>query len=444
MSKATVGRRFGRTAPALAVALASACVGEPGSESDDLEARTAASPPNALTRAERDAGWRLLFDGETATGWRGYGRDAFPDTGWAVLDGALVVGADATEADVPVGGDVVTTESFADFDLEFDFMLSETANSGVLYRVIEEVGAEIWHNAPEYQVLDDDAYLAMGSMDMRARLTGANYDLHAAGDKTLHGPGEWNRGRVRVQGDFAEHWLNGERTVEYELGSADWERRVAASKFGAHPRYGRAARGPIGLQDHGREVRYRNLKVRPLEAESLFNGRDLAGWRVHGTELWRVENGELVSESGPDREYGYLVTERAFGDFDLTLEFKQEANGNSGVFFRASVEGVIARGWQAEVAPPGLHTGGVYESYGRGWLARPEADLDRALLPGEWNEMRVRAVGDRVETWLNGTRMVRLADERVGAAPKGSVALQIHDGGGIAVRWRNLRIVDLG
>ncbi len=184
----------------------------------------------------------------------------------------------------------------------------------------------------------------------------------------------------------------------------------------------------------------------PMVAQSrpvpLFNGTDLTGWRVHGTELWYVENGELVCESGPDAAYGYLVTDRTYRDFDLTLEFLQEADGNSGVFFRSSIEGVRISGWQAEVAPPGLHTGGIYESYGRGWLVQPDPAKDGALRMGEWNTMRVRVVGAQVTTWLNGVEMVSLSDELIGQA-EGSIALQIHDGGGIRVRWRNLYVRDL-
>ncbi len=171
----------------------------------------------------------------------------------------------------------------------------------------------------------------------------------------------------------------------------------------------------------------------------LFNGEDLSGWVVHGTEKWYVEDGLLVCESGPDKEYGYLATEQSFEDMDLTLEFKQEANGNSGVFFRSSLEGTKITGWQAEVAPPGNNTGGIYESYGRGWLIQPEAEKDEALKMGEWNKMRIRVVGDEVTTWLNGQEMIRFKDEKIGNAD-GQIALQIHDGGGIKVRWRNIRV----
>ena len=174
----------------------------------------------------------------------------------------------------------------------------------------------------------------------------------------------------------------------------------------------------------------------------IFNGRDLDGWTVHGTELWYVDAGDLICESGPDAQYGYLRTNETYTDFDLTLEFKQEANGNSGVFFRSTIDGTIISGWQAEVAPPGLFSGGIYESYGRGWLIQLHPSKDSALHMGEWNTMRVRVVGTRVTTWINSTEMIDFTDDNIGAAT-GHIALQIHDGGGIKVRWRNIEVTRL-
>jgi hypothetical protein len=176
--------------------------------------------------------------------------------------------------------------------------------------------------------------------------------------------------------------------------------------------------------------------------ESLFNGKNLDGWTLHGTELWYVEDGLLICESGPEKAYGYLSTNKYYDDFELTLEFKQEANGNSGVFIRSTVEGTKVSGWQVEVAPPGNDTGGVYESYGRGWLIRPSKEKDKALKMGEWNTMRIRVKGDRIKSWLNGTSMISLKDKKIGQG-KGGIALQIHDGGGIKVRWRNLVVTPL-
>jgi hypothetical protein len=180
----------------------------------------------------------------------------------------------------------------------------------------------------------------------------------------------------------------------------------------------------------------------PSKKQSLFNGKDLTGWKIYGTEKWFVENGLLVCESGPDKQYGYLATEKFYKNFDLTLEFLQEADGNSGVFFRSTIEGTKIAGWQCEVAPKGHDTGGIYESYGRGWLKQIDDDKENILKPGEWNTMRIKVVGDRVQTWLNGQQMVDFSDEKIGKA-NGSIALQIHDGGGIRVKWRNMVIEEL-
>ena len=175
---------------------------------------------------------------------------------------------------------------------------------------------------------------------------------------------------------------------------------------------------------------------------NLFNGKNLDGWTNYGTEKWYVEDGMLISESGPDKEYGYLATNQYYDDFELHIEFKQEANGNSGVFIRSTVEGTKVSGWQVEVAPPGKHTGGVYESYGRGWLIKPAPEKENVLKEGEWNTMKIRVNGNQLTSWLNGVEMIHIEDKKIGEG-KGSIALQIHDGGGIKVKWRNIKLTKL-
>jgi hypothetical protein len=175
---------------------------------------------------------------------------------------------------------------------------------------------------------------------------------------------------------------------------------------------------------------------------SLFNGVDLTGWIVYGTELWYVDDSLLVCESGPDKKYGYLATDKYYEDFDLSVDFRQISDGNSGIFFRSTVEGTRVAGWQVEVAPKGHDTGGIYESYGRGWLVQIPDEKEDILRPGEWNTMRIKVVGPDVTTWLNGIEMVRLSDSIIGKA-NGRIALQIHDGGGIKVQWKNLVIQTL-
>ncbi len=176
--------------------------------------------------------------------------------------------------------------------------------------------------------------------------------------------------------------------------------------------------------------------------KKLFNGKDLSGWKIHGTEKWYVEDGTLVCESGPEKKYGYLSTEKTYKNFILEYQFKLEANGNSGVFIRSTIDGTKISGWQVEVAPPGSSTGGIYESYGRGWLIKPTPEAEKALNPDGWNKGKISVIGDEVTTWLNGKQMVTLKDSKIGAG-QGSIALQIHDGGGIKVRWKKIRISEL-
>ena len=176
--------------------------------------------------------------------------------------------------------------------------------------------------------------------------------------------------------------------------------------------------------------------------KKIFNGKDLSGWKIHGTEKWYVENGELICESGPDKGYGYLSTDKSYDNFILETQFKLEANGNSGIFIRSNIEGTKISGWQVEVAPPNNSTGGIYESYGRGWIIKPSPEDEKALKATDWNKMRIKVVGDEVTTWLNGTQMVHLKDEKIGQG-KGFIALQIHDGGGIKVRWKDIRVKEL-
>lgn len=178
------------------------------------------------------------------------------------------------------------------------------------------------------------------------------------------------------------------------------------------------------------------------QKKKIFNGKNLDGWKVHGTEIWYVEEGQLVCESGPEEKYGYLSTQNYYNDFILTLKFKQDSDGNSGVFIRSTIEHTKISGWQVEVAPPKKNTGGIYESYGRGWLIKPDPIKDSVLKMGKWNKMKIKVQGNSVTTWLNGVKMIELKDEKIGKG-KGAIALQIHDGGGIKIRWKNIRINEL-
>lgn len=212
----------------------------------------AAQVPNELTAQERADGWRLLFDGRTTAGWRGYHRQGIP-AGWQVREGALTR--------VAAAGDIVTTGKFESFDLTWDWKIAPGGNSGVLYHVTEEAD-EPYESGPEYQILDD----ARSRPDGLSRLTsaGACYALYPVVRQLAKPAGQWNHSRLLVDRGHVTHWLNGVKAAEYTLGSPDWDRRVAASKFNEWPQFGKAATGFIDLQDHGSEVAYRNLKIREL------------------------------------------------------------------------------------------------------------------------------------------------------------------------------------
>ena len=239
-----------------------------------IAAQTApAGRPNELSAGERAAGWRLLFDGRTLRGWRGLGSDSVPTAQWVVVDGAIKKVASGQVPTLPdgqpaQGGDLMTVDSFQDFELSFEWRVTPGANSGVKYNVSEELSVREAPNHAalgfEYQVLDDDRHPDGKLPTHRA---GALYDLVAPNDrKRLHPVGEWNRSLVIFRGRHGEHWLNGERIVTFELGSAGFDSLLAASKFRTLPWFGerRAGGGHIVLQDHGDEVYFRSIKVRPL------------------------------------------------------------------------------------------------------------------------------------------------------------------------------------
>jgi len=203
------------------------------------------------TASEKDNGWRSLFDGRTTAGWRGFRQQQMP-SGWQVVDGALTRVARAT--------DIVTVDEFGDFELTAEWKLPPNGNSGIFYRVTEDDDV-MWHVAPEFQLIDN----AYDKEPLKpVQLAGANYDLHPPSRDATRPIGSWNEARLLVRGAHVEHWLNGAKVVEYELWTPDWERRVRGSKFRDFPRYARARRGHIGLQEHDARVAFRNIRIREL------------------------------------------------------------------------------------------------------------------------------------------------------------------------------------
>ena len=205
-----------------------------------------------LTAAEQADGWKLMFDGKSLAGWRGYKTEK-PSGGWRVYEGGLLVRLGG-------GGDLMTVEQYGDFDMRFEWKITEYGNSGVIYRV-GTTEPYPWHTGPEYQILDNARH-----PDGKNPITsaGSNYAVNEPTKDVTKPVGEWNEGRIVAKGNRIEHWLNGVKVVDYEIGSADWNARVKASKFGKIPPYATVKSGHIALQDHESVVIYRNLKIKRL------------------------------------------------------------------------------------------------------------------------------------------------------------------------------------
>ena len=207
---------------------------------------------SGLTAEQAASGWRSLFDGSNTSAWRGYKTQTMP-AGWRIVDGVLTKTG-------PVE-DIITRDQFGNFELAMDWKLSPGGNAGLFYRATEEYDHIYW-SAPEYQLLDD-----AGHPDGKSRLTsaGSDYALYPSLAGAVQPADEWNSTLLVINGNRVQHWLNGQRLLEYELGSADWQQKVAASKFAAYPNYGKASRGYIGIQgDHDGTLSLRNIRIRVL------------------------------------------------------------------------------------------------------------------------------------------------------------------------------------
>jgi hypothetical protein len=216
-------------------------------------------PVNTLTAEEKAAGFKLLFDGKTTAGWRGYKMKEMPP-GWQVKDGILTrVAGGAGGKGAGGGDDIVTKDQYDNFELRLQWRVGKGVNSGILYRVTEDAVTS-WHVAPEMQVLDNAGW---GEKETRHH-AGALYDLYAPAKDVTRKPGEWNDVKLIAAGNHIEHWLNGAKVVECELFSDDWNERVAKSKFKDKSAFAKAKKGHICLQDHSGRIEYRNIRLRVI------------------------------------------------------------------------------------------------------------------------------------------------------------------------------------
>ncbi len=260
-----------------ALALLSAGVLLSGCSKDAPEAVEEAVGPNTLTAQEQTDGWQLLFDGQTFEGWRGIGKDSVATAHWEIVDGAIHKKA---QKNVPVqadgqpaaGGDLMTQASYRDFELAFEWKISPGGNSGLKYNVSESLSVAVPPPSAalgfEYQVLDDDQHEDANKGNGTNRRAAGLYDLIGpSADKPIRPVGEWNEGRIVWQGGHGEHWLNGQKVVEYDLDTPQFDSLYAASKYAAIKEMRMKRDGHIVLQDHNDDAWFRNIKIRSLNPQ---------------------------------------------------------------------------------------------------------------------------------------------------------------------------------
>ena len=217
---------------------------------------------NILTAEEAAAGWKLLFDGKSLHQWRVYMGDSIPHT-WSAANGEIKLSPEG-EPGAMVGGDLITRDTFGSFELSFEFKLADSANSGLFYLVSENPKLEIWQTAPEFQLVDNDYVRTHESMEASKHLTADNYDLMSCQNATFNAAGSWNSAGVIKKGNHVEHWLNGVKCIEYEIGSKEFKALVAKSKFKTLKGWSLNKTGHIGLQNHGGMISFRNIKIKTV------------------------------------------------------------------------------------------------------------------------------------------------------------------------------------
>jgi len=391
-----------------------------------------------------DEGWISLFDGKSAEKWRGYGQKGLPESGWVVEGGALVCKKG--------GGDLISVEQFDDFELEFEWRVSPKGNSGVMYRVVESANPT-WHSGPEYQVLDNGYF--DGKVDWK-HSAGALYDICAADERALPlKVGEFNKGRIVVQGWKVAHFLNGRLVARCDFESPEGKSALSTSKFAQMPDFMKHAKGHIALQDHGDEVAYRNIRVRPSPKPSaLLNGKNLDGWTFHLSDggdpakTWSMNaQGHLVCTGKPA---GYIRTKADYTNYVLELDWRWnpavEGNRNSGVLLRMIGEDKVwPKSLEAQLQSGSAGDFWIIDGFpcktdekrtnGRNCKRIEMEDLERPL--GEWNHYRITVEHGSVSLEVNG-QVVNAATEVLETA--GKICLQSE---GAEIHFRNITLLPL-
>ncbi len=390
--------------------------------------------PNYVTAEEARAGWRLIFDGQSTRGWSAANGTGFPKKGWTVQSGCLRRASG--------GGDLLSIDTYTNFELAFEWKVARGTNSGVKYRVQRVNNALL---GPEFQILDD---AGTDEDDNALSAAGSLYALVAAGDKQLQHAGTFNLSRIVCRGGHIEHWLNGQQILSAEVGSEDWAQRVAKSKFKSVPGFASEQPGHILLQDHGGEVWYRSIRIRDLDLQdgwdSLLKGDGLQGWTARGKGRYVREQDTIIGDfDGHLPRNSFLVTDELFADFQFQVDVRVDETGNSGIQFRSDYreKDDVVFGYQAEIdCSARSWSGGIFEEGRRAWIANLEDHPAgrEAFRLAEWNHYFIQAKGNDLRVWVNGVPTAHLVDDD--PLLKGFFGLQVHNGNRGRYMWRDPQV----
>lgn len=421
----------------------------------------AASAGDDLSPAQKAAGWKLYSGPDAASLWHGYKQPAFPADGWTIKDNTLTISAGPHAKGG--GGDIVTNDQFADFELTCQFQTTPKANSGIMWRVTDKHPAT-WQSGPEYQILDDKTYPE--KLDP-GQYCASLYELAPApADKPLKPAGEWNDARIRLRNGVVQHWLNGAKVAEVTIAddqgkpTKDWLDRIAASKFKAYEGFGLAPKGAIALQDHGDSVAYRDVKIRDLSATrageiDLYNHKDLTGWvaivpdaaknNIKPESVWSVDNSILICKGNP---VGYIRTDKKFTNYVLRVEWRfnpvTKKAGNSGVLLRMvgedkvwpkSVEAQLQSGSADDFWNIDNYQMTVDASRTNGRNTKHTHAAERPI--GEWNEYEIIVDKGDIALYVNGELLNSASNVEQNA---GYICLQSE---GAEIQFRSVRLVEL-
>ncbi len=398
--------------------------------------------------------WRdvVLFSGSDMSAWKALESDTASP--WRVEDGAMVV--------VPGSGSIRSIQEFGDCVINLEFQLPSMpeakgqarANSGVYIQDLYEI-----------QILDSSGYTLGGEPVIEGPTIdgcGAIYKQRAPAVNACLAPGVWQNYRIEFHAatfDASGKKIgNARATVLLNNVTVQDNVEITGPTGSRSSRQETGAPGPLVLQDHGSLVRFRNVVVEvpwsprlktTTPFTPLFDGTTLAGWhQLGGKAAYRAEDGCIVGATRPSTPNSFLVTDFEYDDFELDLDFKVDPGLNSGVQFRSlsspDYENGRVHGYQADIDPSErAWSAGIYDEGRRGWLASLEKNpvARKAFKQGEWNRMKIVAIGPEMRTFLNGVPAATLHDDMT---PRGFIGLQVHDVGGrvepLEVRWKNLLV----